>query len=186
MGSDLTRALHKVLSPLRRRMALLLTRAVGRMSDSSTPLQTLQIEILKDEVLDGVEHLEPYGFTARPIDGYEALTGSLNGDRGHTVVIVAADRRYRLKNLANGEAALYDDQGQVVHLKRDGIVIDTPHKVDITAGGDVNVTATGNAVVTAAEIRLNGIAGQVVTTAHVCAYTGNPHPAGSSKVKAGL
>ncbi len=185
MGPDLTRALHKLLMPLRRRIALLLARGVGKLVDSSTPLQRLQVELLKDEVLDNIEHLEAYGFTSCPQPGYEALAASLAGDRGHTVVIVTSDRRYRPRNFQAGETAIYDDQGQLVHIKRDGIYISTPLAVHVNAGGDANVTAGGNANVTAAEIRLNGMDGQVVTTAHVCAFTGNPHPAGSSTVKAG-
>lgn len=37
--------------------------------------------------------------------------------------MVVADRRFRLKGLARGEVALYDDQGQSVILTRAGIVI---------------------------------------------------------------
>ncbi len=37
--------------------------------------------------------------------------------------VVVADRRFRLKGLARGEVALYDDQGQSVTLTRAGIVV---------------------------------------------------------------
>ncbi|MFV2291099.1 baseplate assembly protein, partial [Escherichia coli] len=45
------------------------------------------------------------------------------GDRSHGVVVVVADRRYRLKGLRRGEVALYDDQGQSVVLTRSGLVV---------------------------------------------------------------
>jgi hypothetical protein len=58
--------------------------------------------------------------------------------------------------------------------------------VNVT-GGDATITASGNAVVTAADIHLNGSSGQVVTTETdpvVDTIFGTPH-IGSSKVKAG-
>jgi phage gp45-like len=42
----------------------------------------------------------------------------------HPIVLVVGDRRYRLKNLQDGEVAIYDDLGQKVHLTRDGIRVD--------------------------------------------------------------
>lgn len=112
-------AFRKLTGPLRRRVKLLISRAVGRLVDPDTLLQTLQLEVLKGEVLDGVEHMEGYGRTANPPDGFEALTASLGGDRSHTVCISAFHRQFRLTGLAGGEVALYDDQGQAIHLKRD-------------------------------------------------------------------
>ncbi|WP_330178314.1 phage baseplate assembly protein domain-containing protein [Candidatus Vondammii sp. HM_W22] len=46
---------------MRRRLRLLVSRAVGRLVDPSTLLQTLQLELLRGELLDGVEHVEGYG-----------------------------------------------------------------------------------------------------------------------------
>ncbi len=147
MGPDLTRALHKLLMPLRRRMALLLARGVGKLADSSAPLQLLQIELLKDEVLDNIEHLEAYGFTSCPLPGYEALAASLAGDRGHTVVLVATDRRYRKKSLAAGEVALYTDEGDVLHFKRGRLV-------EVIAGTKVKITAPQVEVVASTQVTI--------------------------------
>lgn len=113
---------RRLTGPLRRRVKLLLSRAVGRMVDPSALLQTLQLELLKGEVLDGIEHMEGYGRTAHPPAGYEALTASLGGDRAHTVAIAACHRQYRPGNLQAGEQALYDDQGQVLALLRNKII----------------------------------------------------------------
>jgi phage baseplate assembly protein V len=115
-------AYRKLTSPLRRRLKLLFSRAVGKLVDPSTLLQSLQLELLKGEVLDGVEHLEGYGRTAHPPAGYEALTASLGGDRAHTVAITACHRQFRVKDLLPGEQAIYDDQGQVIALLRDKLL----------------------------------------------------------------
>lgn len=116
-------AFNRMLAPLKRRLQLILSRGVGHLSNPDTELQELQIELLSGEVLDGVEHFEAYGYTSRPHPGHEVAAASLAGKRSHTVCLVAADRRYRLKGLAKGEVALYDDLGHQVHLTRDGIVI---------------------------------------------------------------
>ncbi|HAX1879240.1 TPA: phage baseplate assembly protein, partial [Escherichia coli] len=64
-----------------------------------------------------------YGFTSAAQDGAEGVALFPAGDRSHGVVVVVADRRYRLKGLKRGEVALYDDQGQSVVLTRSGIVV---------------------------------------------------------------
>jgi hypothetical protein len=65
-------------------------------------------------------------------------------------------------------------------------LVDATGKADIKAGADVTIDAAGKAVVLGASgIELgSGALGNVVTTLHPCAFTGAPHPAGSSLVKA--
>jgi phage baseplate assembly protein V len=89
------------------------------MVDPATLLQTLQLEILRGETMDGIEHLEGYGRTAHPPAGFEAMTASLGGDRAHTVALATWHRQYRVTGLKAGEQAIYDDQGQVIALLRD-------------------------------------------------------------------
>jgi phage baseplate assembly protein V len=110
---------RRLTGPIRRRLKLMVSRAVGRMVDPDTLLQTLQLELLKGEVLDGIEHLEGYGRTAHPPEGFEALTASLGGDRAHTVALAAWHRKHRPKGFKPGENVIYDDQGQIIALLRD-------------------------------------------------------------------
>ena len=115
-------AVQRILAPIKRRLQLILSRGVGHLSNADTELQELQIELLSGEVLDGVEHMEPYGYTSNPHPGHEVVAASLAGKRSHTVCLVAADRRYRLKGLKNGEVALYTDEGDTVILKRGRVI----------------------------------------------------------------
>jgi phage baseplate assembly protein V len=56
----------------------------------------------------------------------------------------------------------------------------------IAAGGAINITATDNTNIDGALVNLNqGTSGGVVCQAHVCAFTGTPHPQGSLTVKGG-
>lgn len=117
------RDFDKLMGPARRRLQNLLARGTVLLSNAASKLQALQVRVLAGEILENLEHFEPYGFTSRPRPGAEVLTLSVDGDRSHTVVIVAADRRYRMQALEEGEVALHDDQDQSMHLTRSGIVI---------------------------------------------------------------
>lgn len=94
---------------------------------------------MRGETIDNVELREAYGFTSNPHLGSEVLVGSLGGERSHTVAICAGGRQYRLQGLAEGEVAIYDDLGQAVELRRDGIHITAG---DLTVHGDLTVTGS--------------------------------------------
>lgn len=102
----------------------LVSRAVVHLVDATKKMQSLQPEVLKDEVRDDVEHFEPYGFTAHPFAASEAIVLNVGASADHSVAIVVGDRRYRLTGLAEGAVAMYDDQGQVVLIDRDNITIE--------------------------------------------------------------
>lgn len=108
-------------------------RAVLNAVYDGNPVQLVQASMLSDEVRDKMERMTEYGYTSKPHPGAQALVVCVGGDRGHGVVIATGDARYRLVGLADGEVALYDDLGQVVHLKRDGILVKSPMKVRIDA-----------------------------------------------------
>lgn len=99
-----------------------LARGVVALVDAGRKLQGLQMRLTADEVKDGMEHFEPYGFTSNPLPGAEALAAFLGGDRSHGVVVCVADRRFRLQALKSGEVALYTDQGDRLHFKRGRVI----------------------------------------------------------------
>lgn len=119
----------RLSAPIFRRIKMMLTRAVVRMIDPATMMQELQVEAFSGELLDRVEHWEPYGFTSHPHPGAEALVASINGRRAHTVAVTVADRRYRPTGLEEGEVCLHTDEdaedsdhrivfkrGKIIHL----------------------------------------------------------------------
>lgn len=116
--------LAKALGPMARRIGNLLSRGVVGFVDSARKMQSLQVNLLAGESKDDIEHFEPYGFTSCPKPGAETIAAFFDGDRSTGVVLVVADRRFRLTGLAAGEVAIHDDQGQKVHLTRAGIVIE--------------------------------------------------------------
>lgn len=108
----------KLLEPLRRRVLALVGRAIIEATKDDGPIQLLKVQGLADESLEDVDRVQEYGFTSVPKAGAEAIFVSLGGNREHTVVIAVDDRRYRLKGLAEGEVAIYSDEGDKIVLKR--------------------------------------------------------------------
>lgn len=139
---ELGRVIDRALQPVQRKLRMMVTRGVVKLVDASTLLQELQVAAVGEELLDNIEHWEPYGYTSRPQPGAEALLLSLGGDRGHTVAVSVADRRFRLKGLAAGEVALFTDEGDVIHFKRGNhIYIDAMNQVTVKAGTKVVIDA---------------------------------------------
>lgn len=120
----------------------LLGRGVVESVDDTPMMRTVQAEFLPGDVREGLEHFEPYGFTSRVKEGAEAIGAFFNGDRSHGVVLVTADRRFRL-HVEEGEVAVFDDKGQKVVLKRDGILVETPKNLTATVGGNAVATVSG-------------------------------------------
>lgn len=131
------------MSAIEDRVRGMVSRGVVTATDPDRLMQEHQVELMADEVQDGVEHIEPYGFTSRPRAGAEALVLFPSGLRSHGVIVAVGDRRYRLRGLAEGEVAFHDDQGQSVKLGRDGIVITSAQGITIETEGDLSLSAEG-------------------------------------------
>jgi phage baseplate assembly protein V len=126
----------------------MLVRGTVIMADAARKLQTLQVRLTAGEIKDGAEHFEAYGFTSHPLAEAEVLTAFLGGDRSHAVVLVASDRRYRIKELKPGEVAIYTDEGDKIHFKRGRIIDIETETLNIKATNSVNfdtpsITQTG-------------------------------------------
>lgn len=133
----------------------LVGRALLTLIDDAKRMQSVQIQTVGEEVTSGVERFQNYGLTSVPRlpdadgKGPEAIVLAVDGDRSHEVVIVVDDRRYRLKGLASGEVAVYDDLGQFVHLTRTGIVVSAPD-IKLGAGATKGVNRAGDATTSSA------------------------------------
>jgi phage baseplate assembly protein V len=119
-------ALKQAIHDARRRAVMAVARGILSAIDDSKMAQEVQIQLLDGETADQIERFQEYGFTSAPFAQAEAVMVCVGGLRSHGIVIAVEDRRYRLKGLTAGEVALYDDQGQAVHLKRGGIVLSSP------------------------------------------------------------
>lgn len=164
-------ALLQLLEPVSRRIALLISRGVVRLSDdSSGGNQRLQVTVGANETREKLERVQNYGLASRPLSGSEAVVLFPNGSRDFGLVIAVDDRRYRLKPLEEGEVALYTDEGDKIHIQRGGtIVIQAASKVQVTAPS----VELGEGTL---ESALNGQSFQALFNAHTHTTTspGNP------------
>lgn len=154
---DLARAVAQLVGPLKRRVLLMVGRGVLSLVNDELTLQSLQVGLLADELRDGVERFQQYGFTSHPHPGAEAVVVFAGGDRSHGLAVAVDDRRYRLRGLAQGEVALYTDEGDTVVLRRD-------RTIEVTAGAQVTVTAPLVEVAASTQVTL---------TTPLCEITGN-------------
>ena len=123
-----------------RRAMLGVSRGVLLKSKDSTRMQAVEVEVFKGEKHQDVEHWHPFGFSSRPKgpegDKHaEVLVAYLGGSRSHPVVIAVADRRYRPKDLKEGESRIHDAFGQEVHMGEDGMTIKGAKKLTFKVGG---------------------------------------------------
>jgi phage baseplate assembly protein V len=115
-------SIRRTVEPLRRRIHLMIGRAVLSALADGAARQRVQFSALKGEVKADVERVQDYGFTSHPLPGAQIVFVSLSGNRDHPLVIRADDPRHRKKNLEPGEVCLYTDEGDFIHLKRGRIV----------------------------------------------------------------
>ncbi|NDV11681.1 phage baseplate assembly protein V [Crenobacter caeni] len=114
---------------LAQRLFGLIGRGRVTRANPAAQLQQLQLVLTADELKDEMEHAEPFGFTACPKQGAEALALFLGGDRSNGVVISVSDRRYRVRGLKPGESAAYNAAGHTIVLYEDRIEVTAPRIV---------------------------------------------------------
>ncbi|ELA6496111.1 phage baseplate assembly protein [Salmonella enterica] len=129
------------LRGIERSITNLLARAVVTGLNTASKCQMLTIDLLAGEPKENVEHLEPYGFTSAPQNGAEGFALFPDGDRSHGVILMVADRRYRIKGLKAGEVAIYTDEGDSITLKR-GNTIEVQTKSWIVNSENCTLNAT--------------------------------------------
>jgi phage baseplate assembly protein V len=127
-----------ILQQLKNALANLTGRATVLLVDDRPKLQELQIELLEGERRDRCEHFQPYGLTAVPVVGAEAVVLFPGGDRAHALVVSVADRRYRKTGLVAGEVALHNHEGTYVLLKVGGVV-EVNQAIDLVNGAVLRV-----------------------------------------------
>ena len=159
-------SLQRAMRPLVQRLHLMIGRAVVLLVNDATKMQSLQVSLLADEVREDVERFQNYGFTSHPHPGAEAVAACVAGSRDHVLVIAVDDRRYRLRSLAQGEVAIYTDEGDKIVLKR---------------GGVIEVTASTRVVLAAPLVQCTGnlqVDGNVVANGNVSDQAGAKSMAG--------
>jgi len=131
--------LNRLLDPMRRRVRLMISRAVLSAISDGEGIQLVQVKLLDGEVRDGVERFQNYSFTSVPLPGAEGIMACVSGNRDHGVIIAMDDRRERIKGLQPGEAAMYTHKDKEAHKHR--IIFKNDGSIEVLAK-NITVKAT--------------------------------------------
>lgn len=163
-------------------------RGVVRLVNAAGAVQLVQGDALAGETLQAAELFQHYGYTSNPPAGTMYVVLPLGGKTVHSIIVATEHGAYRLKNLAPGETAIYDDQGQKVHITRAGIVIDG-------AGKPVSIVNTPSVTADTPQFNMTGnlaVAGDIVAQGDISdhgdksmlgmrqVYNGHTHPENDS------
>lgn len=135
------------IKPVYQRLMMAFGRGVLSLIDDNKKIQLIQVSLQSSEIRDGIERFQNYGFTSVPLKGAEVAVAFVGGNRSHGIALAVDDRRHRIKGLENGEVAIYTDEGDKIHLKRNNVIEITTNKIIVNAPEvEVNTeTATINA-----------------------------------------
>lgn len=111
---------NHMIRPIRNRLVMSITRAVLESVKDSGKMQLAKVKLFAGETREDIERFQNFGFTSVPQSGAEAVALAMGGNREHLIVVVADDRKVRLKDLLPGESAMYNAAGKKIHLKMDG------------------------------------------------------------------
>lgn len=145
--------LKRLIRPIQNKIFLLLGRAILAAVNNAEGTQKVQVVALEGETITDAERMQEYGLETYPLTEAEATMIFLNGNRDHGLVICIHDRRYRPKNLTEGEVVLYTDEdsttefrlwlkrNRIAYLRADKmqVVVDTEayiNSLKVMLGGD--------------------------------------------------
>jgi len=133
-----TEGLKRLLNPIKRKIFLMIGRALLTAIDNGGSVQRVQVQGLKGEVLSDIDHVQPYGFATYPESGKEVILIFVNGDRDQGVALSVVDRDTRPTDLAEGDSCLYNSSSVRVWLKAGGVYVDSASGEIVLKTGDAS------------------------------------------------
>lgn len=88
-------------------------------------IQLVKIQLMENEIQDGVERIQNYGMTSNPPAGSECVPVFVGGSRDHGVAVAVDCGAWRVTGLASGEVCIYSKFGQKILLKSNGEILFT-------------------------------------------------------------
>lgn len=151
--------LEKILIPIKRKLFLMIGRAILTAVNNSGKTQKIQVTGLKNETITDIERFQEYGFESYPkIDSdAEAVIAFINGNRDQGIVLCVHDRDNRPTDLSSGNVRMYDSNNNKITLTDDGIKIEDKNSNIIELkSGEINITGTKINLLNADEAFLKG------------------------------
>jgi len=103
----------RLINPIKRKIFLSMCRGILKFINNDEGTQKVQLTALAGETITDAERFQEYGLETYPLTEAELFGAFLNGNRDQGIILCAHDRRYRPKNLSEGEVALYTSEDLV-------------------------------------------------------------------------
>jgi len=123
----------------------LITMALVKAIDDTTAIQLLKLKLDDIEVMEGIEHLQNYGFTSHPPKESEAIVAQIGGSKENLIALIVESAANRVKDLIEGESAFYSKFGQLIKHKEDGTTEINSGKLIINC--DIEINGNAKAIV---------------------------------------
>jgi phage baseplate assembly protein V len=137
-------------SVMRQRVMNMVARGVIAESNDEPGMQNVQVSLLRDEAKVAVERLQNYGFSGHAPRDSEVIVVFVGGGRDHGVIVGTDSRDARMTGLAEGEVAVYTDEGDSMVFRRNNTIEFTTKKLIVKAEDEVTIE-TKRAVIKAEE-----------------------------------
>ncbi|WP_133154067.1 phage baseplate assembly protein V, partial [Vibrio kanaloae] len=118
------RHVEKLLSPIKRRITGMVSRALVSGVVEDLQRQNIQVQGHSNESSDDIERFQNYGCSSFPPVGSEAILAAIGGNLGNLVAVAVEDKKYRPKG-ESGDVFLYHLEGHKIRLTKDGKVVVT-------------------------------------------------------------
>jgi len=139
----------------------------------------VKVNLLADEVYDGLEFPQNFGYVSYPPKDSEILAAFLGGNRDHGSVLNAFKRDLIPDDLEEGDMSLYGLTGARVMIDKLGNILLSNDEVIVTLGNDgsINILSTGDVLIDAPNINFTGdinITGNLVVSGTINGTTIEP------------
>lgn len=157
-------------------------RGVINLVKSGDSIQKAQVSGLAGETLQDVELMQQFGFTSVPPAGTQVVVVPVGGKTTHSIVIATENGVFRVKNLKNGEVAIYDQSGSTIILKQGRLIeveCDTfklnckTYQVNATTSADFTTPKLETSAILTAQGQINGNGGMAVQGGSGATFSGN-------------
>lgn len=138
---DIIEIFKRLAGPLKMAVMMIIGRCVLLATQDEKGIQTINASVLAGEILTNIERFHDYGFTGHaPANSSEGVIVFPMGNRENGICIKMDNREFRLKNLAQGEVALYTDEGDTIEMRRENnIIVNCSNKVTVNATNEIEM-----------------------------------------------
>lgn len=121
--------------------------------DDSKKTQNIQIILLDEEVVEGVERFQQYGFSSHPTSG-DVLCVAVGAKSNQLVSLCVNDSETRV-NIEGDDVAVYHKEGHKIVLSAGGVITHTCKELIINAETSVKIN-TPDMTITADQSTIDG------------------------------